>query len=205
MRGLEEEVGIARSMSDMGESWYDKLDGLLNIERVLEEQFHADDRVREAEMAALQTREASPLDERSVAVAEAFAQRVRNWRKYLREALREDGVPAPDDPSKTWLLFKHSPAQLFRHADGALECQLCSSCARPLSRLDATGTPAPKIPTQACANGLWQGPEPEEIKCLTWAERRVLRLAGVYCTITCLIFDLAVCVSGLGTAAFSSP
>ena len=65
-------------MSDMGASWYDKLDGLLNIERVLEEQFHADDRVREAEMAALQTREASPLDERSVSVIEAFAQRLRN-------------------------------------------------------------------------------------------------------------------------------
>ena len=189
-------------MSDMGESWYDKLDGLFNIERVLEDQFHADDRVRDAEMAALQTREASPLDERSVSVAEAFAQRVRNWREYMREALREDGVPAPDDPSQTWLLFKHSPAQLFRHADGAFECQLCASCARPLSRLDATGTPAPKLPTQACANGLWQGPEPEKIKCLTWAERRVLRLARVYCTITRIIFDLDVCVCRPWAPAF---
>ena len=39
------------------------------------------------------------------------------------------------------------------------------------------------MPKVACANGLWQGPEPQEIRVLTWAERRVLRLARVYCTV----------------------
>ena len=88
------------SLSEIGQPRYDKIDALLKIERVLQDQFHADDRVRDAEMAVLQMRESCLHDHRNVAVAEAFAQRVRKWRDYMREALREDGVPAPDDPSQ---------------------------------------------------------------------------------------------------------
>ena len=39
------------------------------------------------------------------------------------------------------------------------------------------------MPLRARARGLWQGPEPEAIKRLTYAERRILRLARVYVTV----------------------
>ena len=57
-------------------------------------------------------------------------------------------------------------------------------CAKSLSAVDKRGKPAARMPLRACANGLWSGPEPEEIRVLTWTERRILRLARVYCTIT---------------------
>ena len=36
------------------------------------------------------------------------------------------------------------------------------------------------MPPFARANGLWQGPEPAEIRALSYVERRILRLARVY-------------------------
>ena len=36
------------------------------------------------------------------------------------------------------------------------------------------------MPPRARARGLWQGPEPEEIRVLSYTSRRILRLARVY-------------------------
>ena len=41
----------------------------------------------------------------------------------------------------------------------------------------ADGAPNVRAPHLAHAAGLWQGPEPAEIRALTYTERRVLRLA----------------------------
>ena len=43
--------------------------------------------------------------------------------------------------------------------------------------------PVPALSLQSLARGLWCGLEPEEVRLLTWAERRVLRLARTYATV----------------------
>ena len=177
------------------EIWYDKISALFDTERVLQKQFHADDRVRDADAELLRVRETCKADggdaSRLVAISEAFAHRVRGWRKYTQEDLRRDGVPSPSDASKIWLLFHRSPAKLHRGSDGSIACELCETCARSLTKVDGKGTPTPTLPLQACANGLWQGPEPKEISSLTWAERRVLRLGRVYCTVKRVLANVA--------------
>ena len=175
---------------ERGDVWNDQLNELLGTERVLQRQFSADDRVRNAELAASQVCEsltdtsvAANDKTRKIAIKQLFAQRVCKWRELTRESLREDSVQAPNDSGERWLLFHRTPARLCRHSDGSIECLLCCRCAKCLSFVDSKGTPAPKMPKEACANSLWQGPEPQEIRDLTWAERLVLRLARVYCTV----------------------
>jgi hypothetical protein len=171
------------------ESWYDKVNELLNVERLLQLQFHADDRVREAELSVIRAQEVADANAHADAstkeliLKQAFAQRVRQWRDLTRQALRDDGVVAPNAASTWWVLFQRPPARLQRHADGTIECDLCVHCAKCFSTLDFRGRPAPKMPLRACANGSWQGREPQVISTLTWAERRVLRLARVYCSV----------------------
>ena len=78
------------------EVWYDKLHELLDAERVLQRQFSADDRVRNAELVASQVHESltdtsvETNDARNLAKKAAFAHRVRKWREFTRESLRED-------------------------------------------------------------------------------------------------------------------
>ena len=64
-----------------------------------------------------------------------------------------------------------------------VHCHLCRKCAGSLSTKNAKGLPAPRMPLLARARGLWLGPEPEAIRLLTYAERRVLRLSRVYASV----------------------
>ena len=170
------------------DSWYDQIHAVFDVEQALQKQFHADERVREAEAAVLLYGEGASASngenpERTLVVREAFANRVRNWRDFTRDALRADGVPAPSDPSARWMLFKGEASGLTCRSDGSIELNLCVHCAKQLKKVDSKGKPAVGMPLQALANGLWLGPEPEEIRMLTWTERRVLRLARVYCCV----------------------
>ena len=81
------------------------------------------------------------------------------------------------------MLFKREASGLVCHGDGSIEMNLCADCAKHLKKVDSKGKPAVRMPLQALANGLWLGPEPDEIRMLTWSERRVLRLARTYCSI----------------------
>jgi hypothetical protein len=69
-----------------------------------------------------------------------------------------------------------------------------------LGRTKADGAPATKMPVKARANGLWGGPEPEEIRRLTYAGRRVLRLARLYASIKRVLGKDAPWAKGHGAA-----
>ena len=173
-----------------GVAWCDQIDRLLNIEVYLQSYFHADERVRTAEFDLVTAREkctadgVSEADKQNAALLEAWRDRVLRWRENLREDLRADAVPAPQDPQKRWLLFAGRGSSLrVDAATRVVHCQLCRKCAVDLARKNSKGAPAPRLPLIARAHGLWGGPEPEVIRVLSYTERRILRLARVYSTI----------------------
>ena len=45
------------------------------------------------------------------------------------------------------------------------------------------------MPIYARANGLWRGPDPDEMKCLTYAEAKVINLARVYVSVKRVCLD----------------
>eukprot|EP00969_Alexandrium_andersonii_P367233 15470260-Alexandrium_andersonii.AAC.1 len=63
--------------------------------------------------------------------------------------------------------------------DTSISCSLCRRCATALATRRADGSFVAQLPALSRAAGFWQGPEPEEVRQLTYAERRVLRLARV--------------------------
>ena len=65
----------------------------------------------------------------------------------------------------------------------SVSCNLCHSCTAALCKVRVDGCPALQVPLKARARGLWNGPEPEEIRRLTYTARRVLRLARVYAVV----------------------
>lgn len=98
--------------------------------------------------------------------------------------LHDDSVPAPGSPDRRWLLYASgAPGLRVDDESGAIHCHLCRHCKDNLRHTLADGKPTARKPYKARANGLWGGPEPEEIRCLTYAERRVLRLARVYASV----------------------
>ena len=102
-------------------------------------------------------------------------ERVRRWCGLQREALRADAVPVPGAPDRRWLLYSHGTELTATHAQ--IECSLCRRCASAFRSRHADRAPNVRAPALARAAGLWQGPEPAEIRALTYTERRVLRLA----------------------------
>ena len=109
-----------------------------------------------------------------VALAELWCERVRRWRELQRDELRADGVPAPGAPDRRWLPYRHG--EELQAAAAEIACSLCRNCAAALSKRRATGAIAVAMPPLARAHGLWSGPEPEEIRRLSYAGRRVLRV-----------------------------
>ena len=47
----------------------------------------------------------------------------------------------------------------------------------------AKKTPAVRMPEDARANGLWHGPDPEELSALTCCECKVINLARIYVSV----------------------
>ena len=101
----------------------------------------------------------------------------------LQEDLAADSVPAPGAPTRRWLFYRggvHSEDK----ATGVLRCNLCLPCRAALGNKEsATGKPAVRMPECARARGFWGGPEPAVLRQLSFAERKVLRLARVYSTV----------------------
>ena len=163
---------------------------ILNEESYLQSYFHADERVRTAaaELSTAQEKldkgTATDDDGTEVAPLSAWNDRVQQWRQNTRAALRADSIAAPGRPDARWLLYASPPSAVRRGSEtDTVSCSLCRKCARDLSGRKGKTTPAPKMPLKARARGLWQGQEPESLRVLTYAERRVLRLGRVYATI----------------------
>ena len=109
--------------------------------------------------------------------AQAWRDRLIAWRQNLSNALAVDSVPAPAGESR-WLLYP--PACSAADEAGALKCTLCRACLTALKRKNAHGAPCAEMPVCSRAHGLWGGPEPQELRDLTFIERRVIQLARVY-------------------------
>ena len=73
----------------------------------------------------------------------------------------------PDDAKKSWGAIDASGEQTF-------SCQMCEKCVSRITRKK------PEFPCDAIANDRWGGPVPEEIQCLSFAEKRILQRARTY-------------------------
>ena len=153
--------------------------------------FSVDDRVRDADTALLDAEDALAnaadvtIAQRALTVAKAFSHRVRNWRDLTRTDMRADAVPAPSDNEARWLLFgAHTmPPTLTFSEESSIHCHLCESCVPWLTRLDSHQKPCVRMPPLARARNMWTSPEPSAIRCLTAAERRIIRLGRLYSTV----------------------
>jgi hypothetical protein len=174
------------------DAWFRQMDKVLNIDTYLETYFRASARVRAAESSLVEARvnaaegEPSP----SVLIAERWLHRVRQWRQNMMDDLRVDSVPAPHDPSRFWLLYVRDAPGVRRDAESdfsasavGLHCRMCRWCVSAFARKDSTRKPNVELPLLCRARGLWRGPEPAELKALSWVERKILRLGRVYCSV----------------------
>ena len=173
------------------QSWLDGLHGLLDVDVYLQRIFRADERVADAERDVLlfaAGKESESAFE-TVEGAEAWVRRVRLWVRNLRRDLTEDSVPAPGDASRRWLL--HRTADLWiQEGTGEISCLLCEKCRlRYRGERRRNGTVVPHLPAEARANGLWHGPQPKELACLTYSEAKVINLARIYVSVKRIFLD----------------
>ena len=184
--------------------WYEGVDNILNADRYLDRFFHTADKCHEAEtnLHAMRKEGCCPLDFKSVAAAESWLRRVETWRAQLRTDLYADCVPAPGAPEHRWLLYRS--AELHEDAgSGAVSCSLCKCCRQAFSGIVAkTRAPDVRMPDVARANGLWRGPDPEQLTILSYTEAKVINLARVYVSVKRVFLDRG---SYAGTSASEAP
>ncbi|CAK0873829.1 unnamed protein product [Prorocentrum cordatum] len=82
-----------------------------------------------------------------------------------------------------------------RGSGGDLRVSMCKECAEALSNThtDSRGRCRPRLrmPSEALANGMWRGPDPEELTNLTYTECKVINLARVYVSAKRVLLDRA--------------
>ena len=164
------------------ERWYAQVDELLCTERYLDVYFQANRRVLEADKELVDVRNGIAVEGLcDVRDAQAWCHRVRLWRENLRVALWDDAVPAPGHPERRWLLFApEHRASCSEEEAPVISCSLCKMCWTAFRLRGERGAPAVEMPFLCRARGLWGGPEPEEIRVLSYVERRVINLARVF-------------------------
>ena len=183
-----------------GQTWWEQVDSILNIEVYLQEYLHADERVDQAVADRDEARKVAAREPNSEEAQEilrsniVWATRVTDWRAHLRTDLIADSVPAPGASVRRWLLY--SGGMLTPTSLGTLSCNLCRSCRSALSNANSAGEPSVRMPPYARARGMWNGPEPAAIHALTRVERAVLRLARVYQVIKRISAHIAPYASG---------
>ena len=92
-------------------------------------------------------------------------------------------MPAPGQCGARWLLFPCDTA-VVNNCTGEIRCQLCKKCRGVLSAvISSSGKPNARMPPMARANGLWRGPDPEELQRLSYCEAKVINLARVYVSV----------------------
>ena len=168
------------------DAWFKQLDDIFNIDSYLRIFFKADERLASAvaTVASFEQEDDRNQTFASKELAEAWLERVEQWRENLRRDLMSDSVSAPGDADKRWLLFKNASLQVDERT-GAISCRLCKDCLRDLAKVGASGIRKPqvKMPQRARANGLWHGPDPEELQALSYAECKVINLARIYVSV----------------------
>ena len=188
--------------------WFNQMDRLLNVDHYLQDVYEADQRVDQAAAEVSNYKEVENGSEghgrfRSKAAATSWFSRVQQWRVNLRRDLCADSVLAPGSKDLRWLLFFADATTVGNPPDhtaganasrdssleDALPVALCKHCLAGFSRKDAKGNPKLHMPEQARANGLWGGPEPKELRVLSYAERKVIQLARVYVSVKRVFLD----------------
>ena len=171
--------------------WYDAVNHIFDIDRYLHSFFLCQERLTAAE------RETKAFDDNNTvaprmktrSAAEAWLRRVQAWNTNLRRDLESDSVPAPNGSGTRWLLFASSHI-VVNESSGEIRCKLCKICRNALSETSgAELKPKVRMPEVARANGLWHGPDPEELKVLTFCERKVINLARVYVSVKRIFLD----------------
>ena len=155
------------------EGWYIDLNKLLSADNYLTLFLQND--VRESAATAGARQGSTPFA--SVAAAESWLLRVEQWSPRLQQDLYTDCVPAPGDLRGRWMLHRCSDT-VISTAGGAISCNLCNCC-----RLALGQAPEPQMPDVARANGLWHGPDPEEMSELSYCEAKVINLARIYVSV----------------------
>ena len=176
-----------------GEAWWKTLSSLLDIKTYLSKYLQTDRRCQDAEKeletARQSLREATQKQDgeadvsalgASVLAAEIWHQRVLDWKQEMIRDLTTDSVAAPGDEQTRWLLHLRGHEDSLGHL--GLHCPLCAICAGAFSKR------VPELPKRARAHGLWGGPEPEELRALTFIERQVIRLARVFALVKRISF-----------------
>ena len=124
----------------------------------------------------------------SVEAAEAWHRRVGVYLENLQRDLQADSVPAPGREGCRWLLYPSKA--LSYNDDGAITCYLCRRCCEALSHtVGKDKRPAPRMPAEARANGLWRGPDPPQLAALSYSEAKVINLARVYVSVKRVFLD----------------
>ena len=166
-------------------SWYDSVSRVFDTDQYLHTFFLCDERLTRAE------REVTAFGDNSTTIpcmaspsaAEAWLRRVQAWRANLRRDMEADSVPAPNGSATRWLLLP-SNTTMRNVSSGVIDCQLCKICRNALSAtVGSSKKPCVRMPEVARANGLWHGPDPEELKVLSYCERKVINLARVYVSV----------------------
>ena len=114
---------------------------------------------------------------------------------------------APGDPHRRWVLYKAAVStDASEGSGGDLRVNMCEECAQALSNTDrdrrGQSRPRVRMPSEALANGMWRGPDPEELANLTYTECKVVKLAKVYVSVKRVLLDRA---SFAGTTADEAP
>ena len=166
------------------EDWYDRVDALINIDSYLRVIFEVGKKLEDVDVEVAAIRADSAPREggfATVEAAEAWEKRVQQWAKNTRDALCSDSVEAPGlHEGRRWLLYQSPSLEI---SDGHITCFLCRKCRTNLAFSDSDGRPAPRLPAEARANGLWRGPDPPELSSLSHTEAKVLNLARIYVSV----------------------
>ena len=104
---------------------------------------------------------------------------------HIHEQLLTTSVRSPYSSHRRLLLFFPAQAHYLGNRRGlgtfwpnaSRECFLCRKC------FTAITCKQPQMPTHAIANGMWGGPLPQQLECLTYAERKVVQRARLYISV----------------------
>ena len=124
----------------------------------------------------------------SLHAATAWHRRVGLYVDNMRRDLEATGVPAPGRDGCRWLLYDSDDLSIGEN--GTISCRLCRVCAEAFSRTHGKDEqPVARMPAPARANGLWRGPDPPELACLSYCEAKVINLARVYVSVKRVFLD----------------
>ena len=108
----------------------------------------------------------------------------KRWPLIPFEILHESRSTVPSPYNETgvadrWLLFLQGNDQENwgkpdEEGVPSFSCSFCKACSGRIKRKH------PELPAEAIANDKWGGPVPEEIECLSYAEKKIMQRARTY-------------------------